>query len=266
MSYEKRENINGNEELELVFRQALDHMDRTIDDLRPLLSDLRIERIGDGNIVRFSKKDSQHAIVLKLVLLTSNLRGGWLLLNHGFVYQWSMLKRLLDETVEDILFLLAENQDDNQSNLHKRFLDVFYEEELDDKGNWEQKGVRPVQRREIRDFMSGVQEDINRRGRKETLLLNKENLRDLYRSGSGYIHGRASHIMSLYDPVRNRFHTDGLGDGERLALEREDFWLLTSAAVVCSIAIREQWGADEEYLSNAFMVLESLKKITGWPD
>ena len=260
MSYEKREFLNGNKEL--VFQQALRHMDRAIDDLFQLLPDPRIETIGGGvRVFRFAKKDSQIAIVLKLVLLTSNLRAGWLLINHGFVYEWSMLKRLLDETVEDILFLLAENQDDNQSKLHERFLKVFYEEELDDKGNWEQKGVRPVQRREIRDFMRGVQEDISRGGRKGTLLLNKKIMGGLYRSGSRYIHGRAASIMRLYDQKRNRFHTDGLGAEERLALERKDFWLLASAAVVCSIAIGDQWGADEKYLSNAFMVLGSLKKI-----
>ena len=262
MSYEKREYFNGNEESELVFRQALDHMDRTIDYFRPLLSDPRVKGIGDGNIVRFSKEDSQHAIVLKLVQLTSNLRAGWLLINHGFVYEWSVIQRLLDETIENILFLLYKNQADNQSTLHERFLQEFYTEDIDDKGDLQGGRIDSLPRGEIRRFVSGVHKDI--RGRTGMLLLNQEILQGLYRYGSGYIHGRATAIMTLYDLRRNLFRTDGLDDEKRLGIAREDFWLIVSMAVLLSILIGEKWEAGQEYLSNAQMLFGGLIKITGW--
>ena len=205
MSYERHEFFNENEELELVFRQALDHMDRTIDDLCPLLSELRIERMGDVNIVQFSKEDSQHAIVLKLVQLTSNLRAGWLLINHGFIYEWSVMQRLLDETIENILFLFYKNQADNQSTLHDRFLQEFYTEDLDDKGDLQVGRIDLVPRGEIRKFVSGNHKDINRKGREGMLFLNQEFLQGLYRYGSGYIHGRATAIMTLYELKKNDF-------------------------------------------------------------
>lgn len=264
MSYEERRYINRNEEL--FFLQVLRHMDRTIADLLPLLSDPRIERFGDGNIVRFLEKDSQHAIVLKLVQLTSNLRAGWLLINHGFVYEWSVIQRLLDETIENIHVFFYENQADNQSTLHERLLNEFYTEDLDDKGNLRGERIASVPRGEIREFVSGSHKDINKRRRKEMPLLNKENVRGLYHYGSGYIHGRAAPIMSLYDRKRNQFRTDGLDDEGRLCLARKDFWLLVSMAIIFSILIGEKWEMDEEYLSNARILFESLKQITGWVD
>ena len=264
MSYEERKLLNRDEEL--VFQEVLDHMDRTISELLPRLSDLRRERIGDGFIVRFSKKDFRHAITLKFVQLTSNLRAGKLLIDHGFVYEWSVMQRLLDESIENILVFFYENQADDQSTLHERLLKEFYTEDLDDKGNLQGKRIDTVKREDVREFVSGVHKDINRRGKKEMLLLNKENLMGLYRHGSGYVHGRVAHIMSLYDSERNRFCTNGLGYEEGLALKRKDFWLTAGVAIVCSILVREEWGADEEYLSNAFRVLGSLLKITGWAD
>ena len=262
MSYERRKFLNRDEEL--VFRQALDHMDRTIDYFRPLLSDPRVKGIGDGNIVRFSKEDSQHAIVLKLVQLTSNLRAGWLLINHGFVYEWSVMQRLLDETIENILFLLYKNQADNQSTLHERFLQEFYTEDIDDEGDLQGGRIDSLPRGEIRRFVSGVHKDISRRGRTGMLLLNQEILQGLYRYGSGYIHGRATAIMTLYDLKRNLFRTDGLDDAKSLGIARKDFWLIASMAVLLSILIGEKWEVDEEYLSNAQMLFRRLAKITGW--
>ncbi len=262
MSYEKREDINGNEKLGLVFKQALVHMDRTIDDLFPLLSDPREEPFVDGVRVRFSKKDSLHVVVLKLVQLTSNLRAGMLLIDHGFIYEWSVVKRLLSETIEDIMFLLAENQADNQSELHERFLQEFYLEDLDEKGNLQQKekGARWVRRQEIRSYLSDVQKRMQG---KEAPLLEKESM-GVYRFGSGYVHGRAAYIMmGLYDSRKNRFRTDGRHDQELLALNLKSLGEIASLAIEASITILKQLGADEEYLSNARAVLESLDKITG---
>ena len=261
MSYKRRTSFHWNEELELVFRQALDHMDRTIDDLCPLLSDPREEPYRDGVRVRFSKKDSLHVVVMKLVQLTSNLRTGRLLIDHGFVYEWSVVKRLLYETLQDIMFLLAENQADNQNKLHERFLKEFYLEGLDEKGNLQQKekGARWVKRYEIRNYLSEVQKKMQG---KDAPLLEEASV-GIHRFGSGHVHGRAAYIMmNLYDSKKNRFRTNGWDDEELLALNLESFWLIANLAIDISIAIMKQ-RADEEYLSNAYAVLESLDKITG---
>ena len=259
MSYETHRFLNRNEEL--VFQQALDHMDRTIDDLFRLLPDPIIETIGDGiRDFRFTKKDSQSAIVLKLVQFTSNLRAGRLLIDHGFAYEWSVLKRLLNETVEDIGFLLAENQDDNQGDLHERFLDAFYEGDLDNKGDLKSESVNNVKRSEIRKFLIEYYEDVDVEVLGEGIPPPEEVMRGLYRLGSGYIHGRAVHIMSLYDEGRNRFHTNGWNNEEHLASEREDFFLMALWAILRSIGLRKRWGVDGEF---PVTLLEGLLWVLG---
>lgn len=259
MSYEKRKFLNQDEER--VFQQAVGYMDWTINDLFRLLSNPKEETIVNGvRAFRFPKKDSRHAIVLKLVQLTSNLRAGKLLIDHGFFYEWSIITRVLFETVNDIGFLLAESQADNQSKMHEQFLKVFYEEDLDDEGNLQWRGITPVRPHKIREFLSRAHDRM--RG-EETPPLDEELMGGIYRFASGYIHGRAPHIMMLYDSARNRFHTDGWNNEERLAIEREDFWLMVLMAVRPSIDIREQWKLDEGrpsiLLENLLRVLRNLQ-------
>ena len=238
MSYKKSGFLNRNEEL--VFQQALDHIDKTIKYLLPSLSYPRIKTTGEGvNAFQFSEKDSRHAIVLKLVGFTSNLRAGMLLINHGFFYQWSALKRSLYEAAEDIGFLLVGDQEDNHDQLHDRFLGVFYEGDLDDKGDLKKESIHPVQRSEIRRFLIDHYEDVDRLA--EGMPAPEEFTRALYRLGSGYIHGRAAHIMSLYDQEMNLFHTDGWRNEEYLALEQEYFLELVFWAIMCSINLGMRW-------------------------
>ena len=271
MSYKRRTSFHWNEELELAFEEALVHMDATIDNLLPRLSKAEIkeitksEKTGSIKAVRFSKEDSLHVVVMKLAQLTSNLRAGRLLIDHGFVYEFGVICRLLQEAVEDILFFVYERQAGNESNLHERFRKTFYMEDLDKEGNWQQPSNR-VGRYDIREFVNRyLREDTNRVPEPGADSLD-EITKGLYGFGSGYVHGRASKVMRLYDLEKTQFHTNGLYDEQYLAIELKRFWAIVCKAIACCGSIEAQWGAPEEYLSNTRLLAESLKKITGSGD
>ena len=77
-------------------------------------------------------------MVMKLAQLTSNLRAGRLLIDHGFVYEFGVMCRLLQETIEDIFFFVYEHRAGKENSMHGRFRETFYMEDLDKEGNWQQ--------------------------------------------------------------------------------------------------------------------------------
>ena len=134
MSYEKRKFLGWDGEPELAFRDILEHFDKTVEELLSLRSGPEEVKLGNVVVHKFAERDSRNALILKLTMLVSNLRAGRLLIDHGFTYEWAMVRRLLYETIEDVMFLLAEARADSESELHERYLAAFYAEDLDERG------------------------------------------------------------------------------------------------------------------------------------
>ena len=64
-------------------------------------------RRRQATVHRFRETDSHTAILLKLALLASNLTAGRLLIDRSFFYEWTMVRRLICETIEDVMLLLG---------------------------------------------------------------------------------------------------------------------------------------------------------------
>ena len=87
LSYEERKFLEWNGEPELAFQEILEHLDKTIEELLSLRAGPEKVELGEVVVHRFSEKDAQRAVVLKLAMLVSNLRAGRLLIDHGFTYE-----------------------------------------------------------------------------------------------------------------------------------------------------------------------------------
>lgn len=257
MSYEERKSPNRDEEL--LFQELLNYMDRTISDLLPLLSKPKEKEIGSNKVIRFPKKDPRHAIVLKFVLLTSNLRAGKLLIDHGFVYEWSVMRRVLDDALEAIILLLT----DRKNMLRQTYLQRFYTEDLDEQEGIQTRRVPSVGRGRIREsVISGFGSEGHEQRANQTASLD-EIMKWRFRVGSGYIHGRMPQIMSLYDSEINRFRTDGVDNKKRLTSELKSFWAIASQAITCFNMVR-MWVGD--YSSYDKELAERFRKVTGSGD
>ena len=114
------------EKASVLFGQAMDLMDETINGFLVQLSGPEKESLGEVFQNGFSQKDPALALVMKLVQLVSNLRAGKLLIDQGYVYELGTIRRMGYETVEDVMLLLAQHHADSQDNLHQRFLEGFY--------------------------------------------------------------------------------------------------------------------------------------------
>lgn len=265
MSHKKSTRFNWDEDHEMVFQETLFHMDTTIDSLLPLLSDIRTQEIVKNEkydsikVVRFSRKDSLHIVIMKTVQLISNLRAAKILIDNGFVYEFGVMCRLLQEVIEDILFLIYENRADKKSDMHEKFKNTFYTEDIDEEGKWQQPN-NWLGRKKIRKFIEKcLREDSNKLGTQVDSL--DETMKGLYDFGSGYVHGRVSKAMRLYDLEENKFLTNGLHDEKYLSIELKRFWVILIKAVACFGSIGQWQGAPEEYIFNINMLLKKLIKL-----
>jgi len=115
--------------------QMLDLMDRTFRDFDSSMpSKPQLVKLSFGMAFRFKEKDIYQAMIQKLARVQSSVRAACLLLNYGFVQEQAILHRTIDETNEDIMFLVYAVTNNTITDLHKRFLDAFWEEEIDESG------------------------------------------------------------------------------------------------------------------------------------
>ena len=143
------------------------------------------------------EKSIHQAIVQKLARLVSTLYATRLLLNHGFVQEVGALKRVLDEIQDDILFLWSGI--DDQSPLHREFLDAFFEEEFDADTALESTQKRKmIPRSKIRAHNARVIANI--RGAPFDPSRTTEVLRTINKAYSGYVHAASPQIMEVGYP------------------------------------------------------------------
>jgi hypothetical protein len=147
-----------------------------------------------GKVFRFAEKDIYQAIIQKLARAQSAVRAAYVLLKSGFVQEQAILHRVIDETNEDIIFLVYAVTNDTITDLHKRYLDAFWEEEIDESGTMiDSKQKRPmIPRKKIRAYLGkiyGVPIDPEQQA---------EVQRTISKVYSGHVHAASPQIMDMY--------------------------------------------------------------------
>lgn len=189
--------------------EMLDLMDRVFRDLEQLMPNKpRLERLPSGMAFRFKEKDIRQAMILKLAHVQSSVRAAKLLLDNGFVQEQAILQRIIDEVNDDITFLFLAVANNEITDLHKKFLDAFWEEEIDS----QQK--RPMIRRQIREY-------LERRSMGAGFAEASKTLRNVY---SGFVHGAYPQIMNMYGGNPPHFHTKGMLETQRMEEHANDLW------------------------------------------
>jgi hypothetical protein len=119
---------------------------------------------------------------------------------------------MLDEFREDIMFLSLGVVRQEMTDLHRQYLDAFYEEELDNDDPLKPTQRRPmVSRKRIRAYLSRIEgPELDQSTRIEVS-------RTLSKAYSGFVHGASPQIMEMYGGDPARFHVTGM-----LGTPRED--------------------------------------------
>lgn len=218
----------------------LDLMDRTFQDFERAMSNKpKFMRLPFGMAWRFKEMDIYQAMILKLARVQSSVRAALLLLNHGFLQEQAALQRTIDETNEDIMFLVYAVTKGETTELHERFLDAFWEEEVDESGAMlgsAQK--RPmIPRNRIHAYLGRIAGlDIDPSAHQEAS-------RTINKAYSGFVHGAAPHIMDMYGGEPPHFHTKGMLGTPLVKEHADDLWNYVYRSFVSHLVVAKALGA-----------------------
>lgn len=176
---------------------------------------------AQGNYAfRYTEKTLDQALVQKLARVVSGLGAATVLLERGFTQELGALQRTLDEIGEDIAFLCLPLHGEPRSNLHQRYLDAFYEEEIDKSGDPRRSPQRRemVPRRKIRAAIA------NSSVAPSNPSDHIEVLRTVDKVYSGFVHAASPHIMDMYGGGPAHFHIEGMLGTPRIEEARRDLW------------------------------------------
>lgn len=219
-------------------------MEKTLHDLanrvpRPL-------RVVDNDsfVFRYVEKTMHQAIVQKLARYVSGLHAARLLMAAGFVQEQASLQRILDELQEDIVFLSSSIISGVSTDLHKKYLDAFYQEEFDSTAAMASSLDRPtVSRKKIRAHIDRI--GSGPKGSSKQL----DAARTVSKVYSGYVHAASPQIMDMYGGDPPRFHVRGMRGLGRQREHQADLWNYFYRGI-CAFAIAAKAFGDEQLFAD----------------
>ena len=232
-------------------------MDKAFRDFeRNTPSDPWFVELSFGNAYRYQEQHIFQAIIQKLARVNSSLRATALLLNNGFVQEQAILQRAIDETNEDIIFLVSAITIDTVTDLHKRFLEAFWEEEVDESGSAirSQQKRAMIPRKKIHAYLANFEAfGIDS-------CTGKEMMRTVHRAYSGFVHGASPQIMEMYGGNPPHFHIKGMLRSPKLQSWTNDFWHHAYRSFCSHIAYAKALGEEKhfEVMSGYLKFVDSL--------
>ncbi len=224
------------------FEIMLDLMDRTFQDFENSMPNkLVFVKLFFGGAFRYKEKDIYQALIQKLAKVQSTLRAAYFLLKRGYVQEQAILHRVIDELNEDILFLVYAVTNEEITDLHKRYLEAFWEEEIDESGDMiDSKQKRPmILRKKIRAYIAQVEGTTLDPSRGIELS------RTLSKAYSGFVHGASPHIMDTYGGNPPHFHTKGMLGTPRMEEYADDLWNYMYRTYLSHILVAKALGAEK---------------------
>lgn len=208
--------------MDALFVQCLARMERWFRDLEDSVPAPVKTPYLHHFVFRYHEKTLEQALILKLARVVTGLHSARLLVNHGFLQEQAAIHRMLDEYQQDITFLSLARLAGDFTDLHQRYLNAFYEEELDrpeDPLSSTQK--RPsIPRQKIRAYTAKKEAEIGvgdaSRGAELTRTLSK--------AYSGFVHGASTQILNMYGGHPPRFQVTGMLGTPHEAEHRRDMW------------------------------------------
>ena len=200
-----------------TFEEILLTLEAAFSKLESLVPKPVLISIGQSRGFRYLEKSIQQAIILKLARYVSGLYSAKILLNNGMFQEQGVIQRTLDEFFEDILFL-THGIKSEFTDLHKRFLQTFFQEEFDDSLKRNSLKRDMVPRKKIRAYIARMEEpelDLNQ---------GVELAKTIYSVYSGYVHGAAPHILEMYGGQPKSFHLRGFPCSGLVGDHQTDIW------------------------------------------
>lgn len=228
-----------------TFLQALDVMESAFRRLERQVPPPVEQSWKDGFVLRYRERMIEQALIQKLARQISGLHAIVTLLRKGLVQEQGVIQRTLDEIGEDIHFLVLAVTMGEVTPLHQRYLDAFWQEELDHPNPIKSTQKREmIKRQKIRAFTaraSGLSDPSTMDAVGHTI----------HKAYSGFVHAASPQIMDMLEGNPPRFQVSGVKSAYRRAEYVEDAWNyfyrgLLSVALV-AVAFRDTSLVNDMY-------------------
>ena len=244
--------------MDALYLQTLRNMESTLTGLAKRVPPPQRVPILDSFAFRYVEKSIHQAIVQKLARVISGLHAARILLESGFVQEQGALQRMLDEFQEDVTFLAYAVITNEVTDLHRRYLDAFYQEEFDkpqDPVSSTQK--RPmVPRDKIRAYIARIEGSALDPSRGVAVT------RTISKAYSGYVHGASPHTMEMYGGNPPRFHVAGMRETPLFSDHADDLWNYFYRGI-CAFGFAAKAFGDEALFSSIQRYRDEFARQSG---
>lgn len=244
--------------MDALYLQTLRNMESTLASLAKRVPPPQRVPFLDSFVFRYVEKSIHQAIVQKLARVISGLHAARILSESGFIQEQGALQRILDEFQEDVTFLSYAIISNDVTDLHRRYLEAFYQEEFDkpkDPVSSIQK--RPmVPRGKIRAYIARIEGSGLDPSRGVAVT------RTMSKAYSGYVHGASPHIMDMYGGNPPRFHVAGMRGTPLFADHQDDLWNYFYRGI-CSFGFAAKAFGDEALFSTIQRYRDEFAKQSG---
>jgi hypothetical protein len=244
--------------MDALYLQTLQNMERTLGGLAKRVPPPQRVPILDSFAFRYTERTIHQALIQKLARIISGLYAARTLLEKGFLQEQAALQRMLDEFQEDVTFLCYAAIFEDTTDLHRRYLDAFFEEEFDkpeDPVASTQK--RPmVPRDKIRAYIARIEGSGLDPSRGIALG------RTLSKTYSGYVHGASPQIMDMYGGNPPHFHVSGMRGTPRFLEHQDDLWNYFYRGI-CAFGFAAKAFGDEQLFASIQQYRDQFAKASG---
>lgn len=224
-----------------LYAQAISMMDKAFNVLSEKAGKPEMIDMGNGYAYRYKEQSIYQAIIQKLARVITGLHAIDTLNKAGLLQEQGAIQRTLDEFEEDIAFLCFSLIFNDETDLHKRYLEAFYEEEFDVPNSAiASTQKRPmIPRKKISAFVS--KDRGSGYGQSSTI----EVVRTIFKTNSGYVHGASPHLMELYYGNPPYFHLNGSVDSPLYNDHLNDILNYYYRAIITFSFAAKAFGEDE---------------------
>jgi len=216
-------------------------------------------KIGSGFALRYNIHRLEIAIIQKLARYISGLNASLLLLEAGYTQEIGALFRTLDEFHEDIIFLaLPIVCGIEATDTHKKYLEQFFQEELDNPENaiLSTQKREPIPRKKIRAVIASSEKNpLNPYDSQELS-------RTISQAYSGYVHGASCHICEMILGEHLRYHLSGMPGTYRQREFIYNYWDYAYRGLITTVLAAKVFG-DGEVVDKVYHFINYFEEKTG---
>lgn len=165
-----------------------------------------LTQVGRQIFYRYKSRSAKLALLQKYARIISGLYAATLLLEPGMLQELGAIYRMLDEFIDDSMFLNQATNPENMTDLHRDYLNWFYQEEFSDPDF-------PLSSKPKRAMVSRKRIYSAIASKSPLNPFDDQNMsRVLNQVFSGYVHGASGHILEMYEGEPSRYSLFGKKD------------------------------------------------------